>query len=69
VQVQHNQADLHTWEEVEYDLVYTKMDRHCRHDSFLQALCDAVKDAAEEKLRNAGIDPEQIKQRAASDRT
>ena len=36
VQMQHNLADLGTWEEVEYDLVYTKMDRHCAHDRFLQ---------------------------------
>jgi len=25
---QHNLADLGTWEEVEYELVYTKMDPH-----------------------------------------
>ena len=64
VQVQHNLADLATWEEVEYDLVYTKMDRHCAHDAFLQALCTAVKDQAGKKLRAAGLDPEAIERKA-----
>lgn len=63
VQIQHNFADLSTWEEVEYDLVYTKMDQHCRHDSFLQALCETVKRDAEEKLNKAGISIDTIKER------
>ena len=57
VQIQHNLADLETWEPIEYDLVYSKMDGHCAHDPFLAALCAAVKDQAAVKMRAAGIDP------------
>ena len=43
VQIQHNLAGIETWTPIEYDLVYTKMDRHCAYDPFLAALCEAVK--------------------------
>jgi putative hydrolase of HD superfamily len=65
VQMQHNLSDLSTWEEVEYELVYTKMDRFCGHDRFLRELCEAIKAQAEEKMRAAGIDVEAIKRKAA----
>ncbi len=64
VQIQHNLADLATWEEFEYDLVYSKMDAHCAHDPFLAAFCDAVKDQAAVKMRAVGIDPEAVRARA-----
>jgi putative hydrolase of HD superfamily len=63
VQIQHNLADLSTWKEIEYDLVYTKMDEHCRHDHFLRDFCDAVKRGAEEKMVNGGVDVLEIKKR------
>jgi putative hydrolase of HD superfamily len=63
VQIQHNNADFSTWEEIEYDLVYTKMDKPCEHDSFLVALCDGVKKQSEAKMSKSGIDPDTIKQR------
>jgi putative hydrolases of HD superfamily len=56
VQIQHNFASFDTWKEVEYGLVYTKMDGHCRHDTFLKAFCEAVKSDSEEKMRKAGVD-------------
>jgi putative hydrolase of HD superfamily len=65
VQLQHNRASLETWEEIELELVYTKMDPHCRHDAFLAALCEAVKAAAEEKMRRGGVDTEAVRRRAA----
>ncbi|UCH95504.1 MAG: HD domain-containing protein [Candidatus Aminicenantes bacterium] len=61
VQIQHNLANLSTWEEIEYDLVYTKMDKHCCHDEFLQAFCDYVKLDAETKMKSGGIDVNAIK--------
>lgn len=67
VQLQHNRADLKTWEEIEFGLVYSKMDRHCRHDAFLQAFCEAVKAEAEIKMRQGGIDVERVRQRASQD--
>jgi putative hydrolase of HD superfamily len=63
VQIQHNLADIGTWTPIEYDLVYTKMDQACAHDSFIAALCDAVKDDSEAKMRAAGIDVDGVKQR------
>lgn len=63
VQIQHIWADIATWEAIEYDLVYTKMERHCAHDRFLRELCAAVRTAAEEKLVSCGIDVQSIKQR------
>jgi putative hydrolase of HD superfamily len=50
---------------VEDELVYTKVDRVCRHDAFLLRLCQAVKAQAEAKMRAAGIDVEAVKRRAA----
>lgn len=64
VQIQHNLADLATWEPVEYDLVYSKMDRHCAHDPFLAAFCAAVQDQAAAKMHAAGVDPEAVAARA-----
>ena len=61
VQIQHNLADIATWETIEYGLVYTKMDAPCEHDAFLQKFCAAVKQQAEDKLQQSGIDVETIK--------
>jgi putative hydrolase of HD superfamily len=63
VQLQHNRADLQTWEEIEYDLVYTKMDASCQHDRFLMRLCEAIKQEAEQKLIDGGIDVNEVKKR------
>lgn len=63
VQIQHNLAGMESWTPIEYDLVYTKMDRHCAHDRFLGALCNAVKADAEAKMRQAGVDVDAVKQR------
>src|SRR5262249_19060965 len=63
VQMQHNLRGLETWEPIEYELVYTKMDRRCAHDPFLIALCDAVKAQAEAKMIAGGVDVAAIKSR------
>jgi putative hydrolase of HD superfamily len=63
VQVQHNLADFATWEPIEYDLVYTKMDAPCAVDPFLAAFCAAVKAQAEQKMAAGGIDPAAVRQR------
>jgi putative hydrolase of HD superfamily len=56
VQIQHNLAELATWTPVEHGMVYTKMDRHCAHDPFLAALCEAVRAQAEAKMIAGGVD-------------
>src|SRR5262245_51709287 len=66
VQVQHNLADFATWEPIEYDLVYTKMDAPCAVDPFLAAFCAAVKEQAEDKMRAGGIDPAAVRRRLAA---
>ncbi len=63
VQIQHNHADFSSWEEIEYDLVYNKMDTPCSHDSFLKELCDAVTSQAEDKMQKNGVDGQSIKLR------
>lgn len=65
VQIQHNLADFASWEPIEYDLVYTKMDRPCAGDAFLAAFCNSVKAQAEQKMRAGGIDPAAIRSRLA----
>jgi putative hydrolase of HD superfamily len=63
VQAQHNLADIGTWTPIEYDLVYTKMDRACAHDRFLAAFCEAVKEQSEAKMRAAGVDVDGVRER------
>lgn len=65
VQMQHNLAGLETWEPVEYDLVYTKMDALCAHDRLLTEMCEAVKSQAEAKMRAGHVDVDAIKARLA----
>lgn len=66
VQLQHNLASLKTWEPIEYELVYTKMDKHCEHDEFLKALCKAIQNKAELKLLEGGISVQAIKDKLAN---
>jgi putative hydrolase of HD superfamily len=54
VQIQHNLADLATWEPVEYELIRTKMTGPCAFDPFLAALARRVTAQAEAKIRAAG---------------
>jgi putative hydrolase of HD superfamily len=56
-QLQHNIAPLSTWEEREFPMVFTKMDKWCAHDAALQALCEAIKADASAKMRAEGRDP------------
>ena len=65
VQLQHNRANLGTWEEIEHELVYTKMDKYCSHDNFLTLFCQSVKSEAELKMQNGGINIADVHQRIA----
>lgn len=53
VQIQHNLADLATWEPVEHGLIYTKMTGPCAFDPFLAALAARVTAQAEAKIAAA----------------
>ncbi|MFN8581631.1 MAG: HD domain-containing protein [Gemmatimonadaceae bacterium] len=61
VQLQHNHADLQTWEPVEYGLVYSKMAPRCHHDTFLSAVCRLVEQEGEQRMVAHGVDVEQVK--------
>ncbi len=65
VQLQHNLADFSTWEEIEYGLVYNKMEKPCAHDAFLSAMSAAIQQQAEQKMLSAGVDVEALKAQAA----
>jgi len=63
VQLQHNHADISTWEEIEYDMSYM-MDKHVLFDPVLKELKDQIENEAEEKMKAAGINVVIVKQRA-----
>ncbi|MFA6542242.1 MAG: HD domain-containing protein [Bacteroidota bacterium] len=54
VQIQHNEADIATWEPVEYSLVYSR-DKYVAFDSFLAELKNTIIKESEEKMSAAGI--------------
>lgn len=60
VQLQHNHADIGTWEEIEYGMSYM-MGRHVAFDKTLQNLKEMIEAEADEKMRVAGIDTNQVK--------
>ena len=62
VQIQHNEADIATWEPVEYSLVYSR-DKYVAFDSFLAELKNIIVNESEEKMRAAGIDVTSTKKR------
>jgi putative hydrolases of HD superfamily len=62
VQIQHNEADLSTWLDIEHEMSFM-MDKHVRFDHTLQLLKDLIEDEAEVKLKEAGVDTESIKEK------
>ncbi|PFA63045.1 HAD family hydrolase [Bacillus sp. AFS015802] len=59
-QIQHNEADISTWLEVEHRMSFM-MDKHVGFDHTLQMLKNLIEDEADLKLREAGIDTEKLK--------
>lgn len=62
VQLQHNHADFSTWEEIEYDMCYM-MDKHVAFDETLSELKKQIEEAAEQKMKSAGVDTDLVRQR------
>jgi putative hydrolases of HD superfamily len=62
VQIQHNEADLSTWLDIEHKMSFM-MDKHVRFDHTLQRLKDLIEDEAEVKLKEAGVVTESIKEK------
>jgi putative hydrolase of HD superfamily len=63
VQLQHNHADISTWEEIEYDMNYM-MDKHVLFDETLKELKDQIEAEAELKMVLAGVDVKAVRERA-----
>lgn len=62
VQLQHNDASITTWEEIEYDMCYM-MDQHVSFDETLQLLKNLIEEEAETKMQAAGIDTVVVRNR------
>jgi putative hydrolase of HD superfamily len=61
-QLQHNHAEFATWEEIECDISYM-MDKHVLFDDTLFELKRQIQDEAEEKMKEAGVETDLVKQR------
>lgn len=59
-QIQHNEADLATWLDIEHQMSFM-MDRHVAFEPVLQKFKDMIEQQAEEKLKQAGIHVEDLK--------
>ncbi|MCS4224708.1 HD domain-containing protein [Sphingobacterium sp. BIGb0165] len=65
VQLQHNHADIATWEEVEYDLSFV-IGKHVQFDQTFILLKDLIEQQASQKLEAAGLNVTEIRNRAIS---
>ena len=63
VQLQHNHADFSTWEEIEYEMSFM-MDQYVSFDETLSELKRQIENAADEKMKSAGVNTALVKQRA-----
>lgn len=61
VQIQHNHADISTWEAIEFEMVYM-MGQHVAFDKGLTLFKNLVEKKAEEKMKMAGIDVSALNQ-------
>lgn len=59
-QIQHNEADISTWLDVEHKMSFM-MDKHTDFHPALTLFKDLIEEDAEVKLRDAGIDVERLK--------
>ena len=60
-QIQHNEADISTWIEIEYKMSFL-MDKHVQFDPILKILKELIEGEAEDKLNKAGINTNSIKE-------
>jgi putative hydrolases of HD superfamily len=59
-QIQHNEADISTWLEIEHQMSFL-MDKHVEFEPILQQFKELIETEAEIKLRKAGFNVEKIK--------
>lgn len=65
VQLQHNEADIATWEPIEYELIYSRRP-FTDFDTTIDRLREMIENDAEEKLTRSGIDIQSIKSKVLS---
>jgi putative hydrolase of HD superfamily len=63
VQLQHNDAPLSTWEEIEYEMSFM-MGKHTDFDPVLSQLKEFIEAQAETKMRQGGVDVQAARLRA-----
>jgi putative hydrolases of HD superfamily len=61
VQIQHNEAHISTWLEIEHKMTFM-MDKHVGFDPVLQQFKDLIEEEGEKKLVQAGIAVENLKE-------
>ncbi|KGX88760.1 HAD family hydrolase [Pontibacillus halophilus JSM 076056 = DSM 19796] len=55
VQLQHNEADIHTWLDIEKEMTF-QMGKHVEFDSFLSKMKDQIEQDGEQKMLAAGVE-------------
>ncbi|WP_027375588.1 MULTISPECIES: HD domain-containing protein [Chryseobacterium] len=59
-QIQHNQSNIDTWEEIEYSMTYI-LNKHTKNTLVMDELRKIIVDDAELKMKEKGLDIEDIK--------
>ncbi|CAG9623652.1 HD domain-containing protein [Sutcliffiella rhizosphaerae] len=62
-QIQHNEADISTWLDIEYEMSFL-LDKHVEFDTNLQIFKDLIEDTAIKKMANSGINISEFKEKA-----
>ncbi len=50
MRIQHNEADIDTWKDIEFSRSLSSSDRYCSHDSFLKKLNGLIVDESRKKI-------------------
>lgn len=61
-QIQHNEADIDTWLDIEYKMSFL-LDKHTNFNQTLNLLKDIIEEEAESKLVAAGVEIEKLKEK------
>lgn len=59
-QIQHNEADINTWIDIEYKMSFL-LEKHTEFDSILTLFKNIIEEEAEIKITNAGLDVTELK--------
>ena len=62
VRIQHNEADISTWNDIEFSRSLFAADKYCEFDNFLKEFNDMVKLDSENKIKSeSDVDVEELK--------